>query len=238
MKIVICDDLEKDRIELRSVLLQFEKEKNIEFTIVEYDNPEKLLMDYDTREEPKIVFLDVYMDNVLGTDVAKAMRNKGYQGSIVFCTTSKEHALDGFRVHADGYIVKPYTYNEFKEALVKLDYLFESEQKRITFTSDRIEYEMPYCDIYLIETDSKGCMVHTSNGIMFTWKKMKDFMSEINADCFYQMSRYYLVNMDCIQNLKEESIVLKNGFEVFLPKRDLKKVKQKINDYIWKSMRS
>ena len=67
---------------------------------------------------------------------------------------------------------------------------------------------------------------------------MKDFLSEINADCFYQMSRYYLVNMDCIQNLKEESIVLKNGFEVFLPKRDLKKVKQKINDYIWKSMRS
>ena len=87
------------------------------------------------------------MGDILGTDAAKKMRELGYKGSIIFCTTSEEHALEGFR------------------------------------------------------------------------------------------GRSYFVNMDSIETVKKNSIILKDGFEIFMPKRDLLKIKQDINDYIWKGMR-
>ena len=237
MKIAICDDVKADREELKAALFKFEKEKNIEFTILEYSTPKSLYNDCKAREELQIVFFDVYMGDILGTDAAKKMRELGYKGSIIFCTTSEEHALEGFRVQADGYLVKPYSYEEFKEAIVRLESLFQNEQKRIVFTSERIEYEMPFSEVYLIETSNKGCLVHTSQGTMFTWKKLKEFIAEIDLDCFYQLGRSYFVNMDSIETVKENSIILKDGFEIFMPKRDLLKIKQDINDYIWKGMR-
>ena len=135
MKIAICDDVKADREELKAALFKFEKEKNIEFTILEYSTPKSLYSDCKAREELQIVFFDVYMGDILGTDAAKKMRELGYKGSIIFCTTSEEHALEGFRVQADGYLVKPYSYEEFKEAIVRLESLFQNEQKRIVFTS-------------------------------------------------------------------------------------------------------
>lgn len=237
MKIAICDDRKEDRDHLKNALYQFEKEKNLEFTILEFSNPESLYEDCVARDELKIVFFDIYMDNVLGTDAAKRMRELGYKGSIIFCTTSEDHALDGFRVQADGYLVKPYTYEAFKNSLIRLEDLFFKEQKRISFTSERIDYEVPVSEVLFLETGNKGCNIYTLRGRYFTWKKMKEFAVELESDCFYQIGRYYIVNMSQIEIVKEESVIIKGGYEIFIPKRELLKIKQDINDFIWRSMR-
>ncbi len=237
MKIAICDDKKEEREQLKEALYRLEKDEKIEFTILEYDSPEHLYEECIASGDIKIVFLDVYMENVLGTDVAKKIRALGYRGSIIFCTSSKEHALDGFRVQADGYLVKPYTDKEFREALIRLSELFHSEVKRISFISDRIEYEIPVTDVIMIETSNKGCVVHTVNGDLFTWTKLKEFAENIYTDNIYQVGRFSLVNMDAIEQVKEEKIILNNNHTVDMPKREITKIKQDINNYIWNSMR-
>ncbi|MCQ2082408.1 MAG: LytTR family DNA-binding domain-containing protein [Lachnospiraceae bacterium] len=237
MKVAICDDLKEDRQTLKNALYQLEKEKNLEFDIHEYENPETLYKDCVARDDLKIIFFDIYMGDVLGTDAAKKMRQMGYKGSIIFCTTSLDHALDGFRVQADGYLVKPYSYEEFKEALLRLHDLFSNETKKISFVADRIEYNIPVSDVILIETSNKGCIVHTTQEDLFTWTKLKDFSGMEDYDCLYQVGRYYIVNLNAIEMVKAEKISLKNGMEITMPKRDVSKIKQDINDYVWNSMR-
>lgn len=237
MKVAICDDLKEDRQTLKNALYQLEKEKNLEFDILEFETPEALFKDCEVREKLKIIFFDVYMGNILGTDAAKKMRQMGYKGSIIFCTTSAEHALDGFRVQADGYLVKPYSYEEFKEALLRLQDLFFHETKKVSFVAERIEYNIPVGDVILIETSNKGCIVHTTQEDLFTWTKLKDFACMGDYDCLYQVGRYYIVNLNAIDMVKAESIYLKNGMEITMPKRDVAKIKQDINDYVWNSMR-
>lgn len=237
MKIAICDDQKEEREQLKEALYQLEKEEKIEFTILEYDSPENLYKDCTAREDLKIVFLDVYMEHVLGTDAAKKMRALGYRGSIIFCTSSEDHALEGFRVQADGYLVKPYTYEEFKEALARLTELIHNEGKRISFVSERIEYEIPITDVIMIEASNKGCVVHTTNEDLFTWTRLKEFAENVSTDNFYQVGRYYLVNMDAIEQVKEDQIILNKNLFVDMPKREVIKIKQDINNYIWNSMR-
>ena len=75
MKIAICDDVKADREELKAALFKFEKEKNIEFTILEYSTPKSLYSDCKAREELQIVFFDVYMENVKDSKMLE--KNKG-----------------------------------------------------------------------------------------------------------------------------------------------------------------
>lgn len=237
VKIAICDDQKEEREQLKEALYRLEKDEKIEFTILEYDSPEYLYEDCIASDDIKIVFLDVYMENVLGTDVARKIRALGYRGSIVFCTSSKEHALEGFRVQADGYLVKPYTDKEFREALIRLAQLFHNEVKRVSFVSERIEYDIPITDVIMIETSNKGCVVHTVKEDLFTWTKLKEFAENIDADNIYQVGRFSLVNMDAIEQIKDEKIILNKNLTVNMPKREITKIKQDINDYIWNSMR-
>lgn len=237
MRVAICDDVESDRNELKKALYRFEKERNIELDIREYPNPEPLYMDCKERNDLQIIFFDIYMGDELGTDAAKKIREMGYKGSIVFCTTSQEHALDGFRVQADGYLVKPFTYDDLKIALNRLDNLINNEAKKISFVSERIEYNIQADDVYYIETYNKGCIVYTKNGELFTWTKLREFTEKYPFDCLYQLGRFFVVNLNNISMIKDDRIVMKNNAKIDMPKREAMRIKQDINDYIWNSMR-
>jgi len=237
MRIAICDDYEADRINLKMVLYRLEKERNIEFSIDEYDNPQTLLEAYRKGSQFQVLFMDVYMGEALGTDAAKEIRALGYTGSIIFCTTSEDHALDGFRVQADGYLVKPYDYEAFKDSIKRIEPIIMSEQKRVHFNSERIEYDILLADITQIETSNKGCQVHTKKETFFTWKKLKEFSEELQYENFYQIGRFSIVNLDNVDTVEEDSLVLTDGSVVFLPSRESHRIKQDINNYIWNKMR-
>lgn len=56
----------------------------------------ELLTYLENRETYDILILDVYMPVMLGTEVAKELRNRGDQTRIIFLTTSTDHAIDAF----------------------------------------------------------------------------------------------------------------------------------------------
>ena len=69
----------------------------------------------------EVVFLDIYMEDENGVEVAKELRSFDRNCILVFTTTSTDHALDGFKVRALQYLVKPYADEElnavFKEII-------------------------------------------------------------------------------------------------------------------------
>lgn len=238
MKIAICDDLKEERESLKKNLYKMEQEENVELDITEYDSPEKLLGETGGVNEFQVIFLDIYMPGWVGTDVAMKLRDMGYAGSIIFCTTSKEHALLGFRVKADGYLVKPYTYEEFRAALWRLEGMFSEESKCVSFTSERIDYSIQVKDIIMIETEGKGCRVSCEDESYFTWKKIGEFRDEIPDKGFYQISRSCLINLDRASRLSDDSVTMSSGAVVYFPRRDKVRIKQEINDYFWEKTRS
>lgn len=237
MKIALCDDSNSDLKMLKECLIRLEKETNNEFSITNYNDPERLIQDYQSENIPELVFLDIYMNDTLGTDTAKKLRDLGYRGSIIFCTSSEDHALEGFKVKADGYLVKPFTYKEFRDAIWRLDNLFIQKQKKVSFVSERIEYDLPVSDIVLIETSKKGSIVHTEKEQLFTWKRLKDFIAEIDSEGFYQTGRNYFINIDRIESINSEYIIMETGIKIDIPKMDSIKIRQDINNYIWRTMR-
>ena len=107
MRIAIVEDIAEERKLLRSRLeTQFET-RGIYAELVEFENGEDFLAAAKECSFP-ILFLDIYMSGENGVEVAKELREFDSDCLLIFTTTSVDHALDGFKVRAMQYLVKPY----------------------------------------------------------------------------------------------------------------------------------
>lgn len=113
MNIVIVDDLESERQELINYVATYCKANQIHTTIESYSSGSKFLREFEA-DKYSLIFLDIYMGDMDGIKIAEKVREIDPKAAIIFSTTSRSHAIDGFRVRAFDYLVKPYTYETFQ----------------------------------------------------------------------------------------------------------------------------
>ena len=68
------------------------------------------------RTAPDLVFLDIQMPQIDGVTLARTLGHT--MPAVVFVTAYDEYALAAFEVHALDYLLKPYSADRFKSALV------------------------------------------------------------------------------------------------------------------------
>lgn len=238
MKIAICEDLTSEREILLEYLRRFEQEEHVEARIAEYASAESLLSACQRGVQIDILFLDIYMDQINGMDAAKILVDGNFDGFIVFTTTSKDFAVDSYQVNAEGYLVKPYSYESFCRTMERCREKWAKVRKSVRFVSERIEYTIFLKDIEYIETEFRCCMVHTKNGELKTNKPISEFAAELeNEFSFLRIGKSYLVNLNNMKKTDEEFLYFSAGQKVALPVRDKAKIKKQIAGYFWRLTR-
>ena len=69
-------------------------------------------------EYPDVVFSDIEMPGISGLDFAIRLRQLCAKTKIIFVTAYSQYALDAFRLHVHGYILKPITEDRVREELL------------------------------------------------------------------------------------------------------------------------
>ena len=114
MWIYLCDDDPVDRFRTEYFLKQYAARRSFRVQIQTFLSAAELLQAFQTAAEPPfLILLDILMSSLDGMAAAKQLRLSGYEGSIVFTTSSTEHALESYSVYADGFLAKPFTYDDF-----------------------------------------------------------------------------------------------------------------------------
>ena len=67
-----------------------------------------------------IAFLDINMPVMNGIELAKELKRVNGRINIIFCTAYSAYALDAIKVHASGYVLKPYNDSQVKAELDNL----------------------------------------------------------------------------------------------------------------------
>ena len=76
-------------------------------------------------------FLDIEMPDMGGIELARELKKKDCNIRIFFMTAFEQYALDAFGVKALGYIMKPYTKDEIREALETAALMRSRPKKRV-----------------------------------------------------------------------------------------------------------
>lgn len=132
IRIAICDDDLQEIERAQSLLTRYKQEHpHYEITVVSFSAPFELLSYVEENGGVEIFLLDVYMDGMLGTEVARELRQLDEMGEIIFLTTSRDHAMDAFEVNAAQYLTKPYTESTLFSALDRVLKRLKVERRHI-----------------------------------------------------------------------------------------------------------
>ncbi len=80
-----------------------------------FENPLQA-MTFLQENEVELMFVDINMPDLNGMDFVKSLNNPP---KVIFTTAHSEYALEGFRVDAIDYLLKPIGYPDFLKAAEK-----------------------------------------------------------------------------------------------------------------------
>lgn len=225
MKIAIVDDLRDERVTVcRLANKYFEDRKelyDITPDFVEFENGETFLENYAPGRY-ELVFLDIYMDKLTGIDVAKRIAALDRNCSIIFFTTSDEHQLEGYGVHAVGYIMKPvgdhlpalYTAMDYAASRLQMD------KAGITVLTDCKELHLYYRNILYIDCIDRTIYIHLADRVLKVLGKYGDYQNKVLSDGrFLECYRNVIVNMDYIDTPADFDFILKSGEKLPISRR-------------------
>ena len=210
MRIAVCEDNQLQRDMIVQLLSRCSAKRSLPVELVPYEFGMNLLYDVEEGADFDIVFLDIYLPDTMGNELAHRLRGMGYRGKLVFLTASPDYAVESYEVQAAGYILKPYDIEKIK---ILTDQILEKQKKkRISVKSQRQKRYPGIDDIMYMESDRHVVTIHMRDGSsILTQEKMRDLKSRIGQKRFLHCHQSYLVNMDYIRDVEEEFVLADNS---------------------------
>lgn len=209
---------------------------NMEISISSYMDGPSFLADF-RPDDFDLILLDIYMPAMEGMDVAREVRRLDGSVKIIFLTTSREHALEGYKVFASGYILKPLASHR-EELFHALDYALPRGSLKPAVLSARIPgcetLRVPFSHIlYMDCSEGRNASIHLIEKNINTTNAFQDLARNLSSDHrFFECYHRLMVNMDYIESMEEDSFLLKGNISVPISRRKKKEVKQHYMQYM------
>ena len=193
-------------------------------------------IDILNNESVGAIFCDFNMPDLNGMDFVKSL---AVPPLIVFTTAYSEYAVEGFKVNAVDYLLKPFGLQDFMRAANRLKERSEEKGERseekggdedtLFVKTDYRVVKIAIQDIRYVEGMSEYLKLHLDNQPkpIVTLLSMK-VLEERLPQNFMRIHRSYIVNLDKIQEVNKNRVIL--DADTYLPIGD--SYKEQFNSYI------
>lgn len=222
LRVAICDDEKNIANEIKDLLQENCKKRNIKVGIEIYDQGKKLVKDIQKGVNYDLLYLDIQMDEQDGIETAQNIRKLDERVIIVYISGYDQYVEEVFDVDALSFIRKPIQRERFemvlKQALKKL----KDMTQYYYLTSKQMTRKIAFREIVFWESLGRQVILHMRNGETIEYyKKINVIEEEICAknEPFYRIHQSYLVNMDCIADYTKNEVRVETG-EILTVSRD------------------
>ena len=116
--IAVCDDNQEEAHLIGRMTQEIMAQREIEAQVDLFFDPESLLDKLQqTQIQYDLFLLDILMEERNGIQLAQALRQRGCQGKLIYITVSRDYAIDGYKVKADDYLLKPVEKDTLDQAI-------------------------------------------------------------------------------------------------------------------------
>lgn len=179
------------------------------------------------------LFTDINMPDLNGLDFARSLVERPL---VVFTTAYSEYAIEGYKVDAVDYLLKPFGFEEFQHATnkVKKQYELLAGASGMTSTNEpgedvlffKADYKIVRVntkDIRYVESMSEYLRIYLEGETkpITTLLSMKKLEERLPKNIFMRVHRSYIVNLKKIKEVAKLRIVM--GKETYIPVGELYK---------------
>lgn len=235
LKITLCDD---DINELKKADRMCQEYRashsEADIRICSFSSPVELMHSITKGNKSDIYLLDIYMPKVMGTELAKFIRENHEDCQMIFLTTSVNHAIEAFSLHAAHYLVKPYTRMQLEEALDKAILSIEKKNKaQITVKNSEGIVRIEFSDFVYSETNRHNQHIHLKDGRCHRARMTSAELFELLSfdSRFFKCGSTYIINLGKVEEMTRNDIVFDTGMKIPMQRRQYKDLVDRYTAY-------
>jgi len=173
-----------------------------------------------------LVLIDVNMPYVSGIDFYKAIQQPPM---VIFTTAFSEYAVEGFNLKAIDYLLKPFTFDRFLQAVGKAKEYYgflhqlpsATRPEYLVIRADYSLIKISFADILFVEGLDDYLKIHLKNQKpVIARMTMKAVLEKLPTDAFARVHRSYIVSLNAVEKVRnkiisigEEEIPLSSSYE-------------------------
>ncbi len=232
--VLVCDDLQKERGRLIGMLRSSEGARGVELAVETASDGGELLSMW-RPERWELIFLDIYMAQLDGVSAARKLREMDDRCEIVFITTSRDHGMEGYELHALDYLTKPYSQADVDAVLDWFLQKRAEKRRELTVRTSEGEERIRLQEILWIESRGHTCDIHTLARTVSVRRSIDELSEGVDA-AFFRCHKSFLVNLRHVSEINRNMFLLDGGDSVPISAANVSRSKSAL--LAWRTMMS
>ncbi|MFT6810699.1 MAG: DNA-binding LytR/AlgR family response regulator [Saprospiraceae bacterium] len=180
-----------------------------------YSNPIEALQLLQ-NQSIDLIFLDIQMPEINGTDFLKTLAQKPM---VVFTTAYSEHAIEGCELNIVDYLLKPFSFERFVQAINKASTLAQlrtqskagnplstdppmEDKKYILVKSEHKVHRIRYDDINYIQSMREYVAYYTPSGRILSLSSLKKLETDLPENKFIRIHKSFIISKSKVSTLE------------------------------------
>jgi len=177
------------------------------------------------QNEVDLLFLDIQMPDLSGMELARVVdaKNTAKKPKIIFTTAYNQFAIEGYKVDAMDYLLKPFSYEDFLKAATKAFQFFDNQNTNPATTNNKkeeyiflkVEYQLVKVmlkDITHVEAYKDYVKVYLEGkpNPILSLTSLKSMEDLLPSDRFMRIHRSFIISLDHIDSISRNTVNIGN----------------------------
>ena len=231
MNVVVCDDKKEIAEYVRTCLENF-LPKDVKISVFNTGYAMEYFVAEVAKGDVDIIITDIDLCELNGVDIIKQLVRDFPHIKVIYISGYPKYIQRVFETEPVYFLTKPICEKVLKEAVNKAVELIKTEEtKYLLIITKAGIFKIFYKQILYLSSSGRIVVVYEHRGKREFYKKLDDVQKELPPN-FVRCHKSYIVNLDKVQSLSDNSFVLIDGEIVPISQSKYNQAKETFMDYL------
>lgn len=214
-RLAVCEDDKVVREAISRFCDEVLTEAQIPHEITGFSTVEELEASFAVQDwEPHLLILDIETGNKTGMELAKEMRDREDERSIIFITGYEKYLAEGYDVQPLQFLLKPINWEKLQTAILR-DWKLRHSPKVLLLQKGRSMIRIPFRDILYVEASGNHRITITQKeGNEVFQSGLMEVEQLLPEDQFLRCHKSYLVNLNHVKKINKTSFIMDDSHHI------------------------
>ncbi len=210
---------------------KYGEENGLSFSVTSFENGYDFLEGEISRFD--IIFMDIDRPGINGRETSFKIREKGIKASLIFVTNLPQYAIEGYKVQALDFILKPMTYADFSLARKRARQNLDAEKDEVIALEIHGRFEkFKNSDVLYRERIRHDVYLHLSGKDTISFRSSLHQIEPIlNKNVYFKCNSGCIVNLGKVKSMDGDVLLRENGDRISVSRSRKKETKRKLGEY-------
>jgi DNA-binding LytR/AlgR family response regulator len=226
VQIALVDDDPAEQQQLHALLKQYASTRKIKMQVLVFSDGEEIL--HRGSAGLDAILLDIHMPHIDGMTAAQRIRETDPDVPLIFVTHRADYALQGYRVAALDFLVKPVEYALLENALDRVAArCTQAAPKYLYLRTGKKQHRLDIRHLIYAESQNHRLLLQTDTEAIQYTGSLRTLEKAIHSYGFFCCHAAYLINLERVEYL-DGSDILVNGYRIPVSKHRRKQLLEQL----------